>query len=80
MAADGEVLMPLDRPRSRRWPTPHRGGGYEAVAVGLMHAYANDAHERLMAEALAEALAPDLPVSLSSVCRRRCGNCRASTP
>ena len=41
-------------------------GGYEAVAIGLMHAYANDAHERQMADAL-RAIAPSLSISLSSV-------------
>jgi N-methylhydantoinase A len=41
-------------------------GGYEAVAVGLMHAYANDIHECMVADALRRA-APDLAVSISSV-------------
>jgi N-methylhydantoinase A len=39
--------------------------GLEAVAVCLLHAYANGAHERRLAEALAQAL-PDVLVSLSS--------------
>jgi N-methylhydantoinase A/oxoprolinase/acetone carboxylase beta subunit len=37
----------------------------EAVAIGLLHAYANPAHERALAEAVARAL-PGVPVSLSS--------------
>jgi N-methylhydantoinase A len=40
-------------------------GGYEAVSVSLLHAYANPAHERALAVALRRA-APDLGVSLSS--------------
>jgi len=37
----------------------------EAVAVALLHAYADPRHERLLGELLAELL-PDVPVSLSS--------------
>jgi N-methylhydantoinase A len=40
-------------------------GGYEAVSISLLHAYANPAHERALAVALRRA-APDLCVSLSS--------------
>ncbi len=36
-----------------------------SIAVGLLHAYANDAHEKLVAEVLAERL-PGVTVSLSS--------------
>ena len=39
--------------------------GIEAVAVGLLHSYANPAHERRVGEILAEAL-PDLRITLSS--------------
>ena len=38
---------------------------YESVAVGLLHSYVNDAHERMVAEVLAEKL-PGVMVSLSS--------------
>ena len=37
----------------------------EAVAIGLLHAYANPAHERALRDAVAAAL-PGVPVSLSS--------------
>ena len=40
-------------------------GGYESVAVCLLHAAVDGRHERAVADALAEA-APGLPVSLSS--------------
>jgi len=66
MGPRGEVLMALDETEARTMADRIAGGGYEAVAIGLMHAYANDAHERAMARALSAA-APDLPVSLSSV-------------
>jgi N-methylhydantoinase A len=66
MGPKGEVLLPLDPAEARAMAERIVAGGYEAVAIGLMHAYANDAHERMMAEALA-AVAPDLSVSISSV-------------
>ncbi len=66
MGPKGEVLLPLDPATARAMAETIAAGGYEAVAIGLMHAYANDAHERMMADALAAA-APGLSVSLSSV-------------
>lgn len=66
MGPAGEVLLPLDQDEVAQMVQRVLDGGYEAVAIGLMHAYANDAHERQMAEAL-YAAAPDLSVSLSSV-------------
>ncbi|WP_417522609.1 hydantoinase/oxoprolinase family protein [Marinovum sp.] len=66
MGPAGEVLLPLDPAEVARMVQTIRDGGYEAVAIGLMHSYANDAHEVQMAEALRKA-APDLPISLSSV-------------
>ena len=39
--------------------------GFESVAVGLIHSYLNDAHERLVRDVLAERL-PHVMVSLSS--------------
>ncbi len=39
--------------------------GIEAVAIGLLHAYADPRHERRVAEIIANAY-PDLPLSLSS--------------
>lgn len=62
----GEVLLPLDRAEARAMAARILAEGYEAVAIGLIHAYANDAHEKMMAEALAE-VAPGLSVSISSV-------------
>ncbi|WP_299483764.1 hydantoinase/oxoprolinase family protein [uncultured Roseibium sp.] len=62
----GQVLLNLDADETRRLAERIVEAGYEAVAIGLMHAYANDAHERMMADALKK-LAPDLSISLSSV-------------
>jgi N-methylhydantoinase A len=66
MAPDGSVLLALDEADAAALARRIAAGGYEAVAVGLMHAYANDAHERAMEAALREA-APGLAVSISSV-------------
>lgn len=66
MAADGSVLLPLDRAELDGLVRTILDGGYEAVAVGFLHAYANPTHEHRVAEALGRA-APDLSVSVSSV-------------
>ncbi len=66
VAADGSVLRPLDEPGVERLiDEVLRPGTIEAVAVGLVHAYANPAHEQRIAEMLRAAL-PDLAISLSS--------------
>ncbi len=66
MGPNGEVLLPLDPAEVAAMVERVVAGGYEAVAIGLMHAYANDSHERMMEAALREA-APDLSISISSV-------------
>ena len=63
IGAQGQVLRPLDRAEVEDLAA--RLQGYESIAIGLMHAYANPAHERLVAEVLAEHL-PGAMVSLSS--------------
>jgi N-methylhydantoinase A len=63
IGAQGQVLRPLDRTEVEA--LADRLQGYESVAVGLLHAYANDAHEQLVADVLAERL-PEATVSLSS--------------
>ena len=66
MSPEGEVLLALSDAEVERVVAQVVAGGYEAVAVGFLHAYANDAHERRVGEALRRAL-PGLSVSLSSV-------------
>ncbi|MEL6953032.1 MAG: hydantoinase/oxoprolinase family protein [Pseudomonadota bacterium] len=66
MGPGGEVLRALDPKEASQIVEQVRAGGYEAVAIGLMHAYANDSHERMIADALRAAM-PDLSVCLSSV-------------
>ncbi|MGR3436332.1 MAG: hydantoinase/oxoprolinase N-terminal domain-containing protein, partial [Shimia sp.] len=64
MDAEGGVLIPLDRGEVEALADLLAEGGYESIAVGFLHAYANDAHERMVAEVLAERL-PGVAVSLS---------------
>ncbi len=66
MAADGDVLLPLEPEDVDRLVQTVLAGDFDAVAIGFMHAYANDAHETMMAKALRQA-APDLSISISSV-------------
>ena len=66
MGPSGEELLALDEAEVQTMVQRILDGGYEAVAIGLMHAYANDAHEVAMAEAL-RAAAPELSISISSV-------------
>ncbi|WP_299407330.1 hydantoinase/oxoprolinase family protein [uncultured Roseobacter sp.] len=66
MGPAGEVLLPLAEDDVASMVERILAGGYEAVAIGLMHSYANDAHERQMAQAL-RAVAPQLSISISSV-------------
>ena len=65
LGPDGQVLLPFDLSEAAIIAEQIVSAGYEAVAIGFMHAYTNPTHERIMAEALHEC-APNLPVSLSS--------------
>ena len=61
----GEVLVPLDEGSVHALVPRFERHGIEAVAVGLLHSYANPAHERRVGEILAAAL-PELRITLSS--------------
>ena len=62
--ARGEVLIPLDRAEVVALAEQVREAGYQSVAVGLLHSYLNDAHERLIGAVFAEML-PEVALSLS---------------
>ena len=64
MDASGNELLPLTRADIEPVVAQIKAAGYESIAVGLIHSYLNDAHERLVVEVLAEML-PDAMVSLS---------------
>src|SRR3990167_4465529 len=65
LLADGSVLRPLDEAAARRVLRELAAEGVEALAVCLLHAYVNPAHERRLAE-LARELAPPIVVACSS--------------
>lgn len=64
IAADGAVLLPLDRAGVRDAADFFVAEGVESVAVAFLHSYANPDHERQAAAILREKL-PDLSISLS---------------
>ncbi|MBI3977815.1 MAG: hydantoinase/oxoprolinase family protein [Chloroflexi bacterium] len=65
ISARGEIVRPLDVETARVAIRRLVGHGVESIAVCLLNAYANSAHERRIGELL-RALAPDCAVSLSS--------------
>ena len=65
MGFDGAVLQALDEASLDAVADRIVDGGYESVAVALLHSYANPAHERAVQDRLA-ARAPDVLISLSS--------------
>lgn len=65
MDARGRILLPLERAQVEALADELREAGYESVAVGFLHSYVNDAHERLIHDVLAERL-PGAMISLSS--------------
>ncbi|MBL8589926.1 MAG: hydantoinase/oxoprolinase family protein [Methylobacteriaceae bacterium] len=65
VAAGGAVLTPLDEASVRAAAARCRALGVSAVAVCLLHAYANPSHERRTAEILAQEL-PGVAVTASS--------------
>ncbi len=62
---NGNVLVPLEHAEIERVVAQLRARNVDAVAIGLLHSYANDAHERRLAEAIETAL-PGVPVTRSS--------------
>ena len=64
ISAKGEVLIPLDRSDVETLVEEIVEAGFESIAVGLIHSYLNDAHEKLVRDVLAEKM-PGAMVSLS---------------
>lgn len=64
ISASGDVLIPLDREAVELLVDQIQEAGFESVAVGLIHSYLNEAHEKTVRDVLAEKL-PDVMVSLS---------------
>ena len=64
MDAGGNELLPLTRADIAPVVAQIKAAGYESIAVGLIHSYLNDTHEKLVGEVLTEMM-PDAMVSLS---------------
>lgn len=63
----GEEIAPLDTARLMGLAAEATERGAEAVAISLLHSYANPSHERAVAEALRAGLSDDsIPISVSS--------------
>nr|WP_210292613.1 hydantoinase/oxoprolinase family protein [Rhizobium sp. BK602] len=63
--ASGKVLLALDEPSVAAVVEAIAAGGYESVAIGFIHAYANGAHEVAVRDAILKRL-PNVSVSISS--------------
>ena len=63
--ANGQILVDTDRAEVEAVVDQIAKGGFESVAVGLIHSYLNPTHEQLVRDVLAEKL-PDVAVSISS--------------
>ena len=64
VSATGEVLIPLDRSNVELLAEKINEAGYESVAIGLIHSYLNDSHEKMIRDVMTEKL-PQVMVSLS---------------
>ena len=65
IGANGEVLIPLRRVDIISLIKDIKHAGYESIAVGFLHAYANDAHEVMVRDVIAEHI-PEAIISISS--------------
>ncbi len=63
--AKGDVLINLQRSEVEALIDQIKPANYQSIAVGLMHSYLNDSHEKMIREVLLEKM-PDVAVSLSS--------------
>lgn len=65
MGPNGEVLEPLSDAECDRVVAELRARKPDAIAIGFLHSYANDTHERKMAHAIANAM-PGITVTQSA--------------
>ena len=63
--ANGKIIVDMDRAKVEAIVDQIAEGGFESVAVGLIHSYLNPTHEQLVRDVLAEKL-PNVAVSISS--------------
>ncbi|MEE9336324.1 MAG: hydantoinase/oxoprolinase family protein [Granulosicoccaceae bacterium] len=65
MDASGNVLRPLDMKEVDAIADQLERAGYDSIAIGLIHSYVNDTHEKQVRDALAKRL-PKAMISISS--------------
>ena len=66
LAANGEVLVKLDEGAVKPMAQKIAAEGVSSVAIGFLHAYAHDHHERRVRELLAKHLSPEVTICISS--------------
>jgi N-methylhydantoinase A len=66
LSADGDVLVPLDRAAIPSIAQDLIRNGIGAVAIGFLHAYAHDSHEKEVRTALAALLPKHVTICISS--------------
>jgi len=66
LSADGDVLLPLDESALAGLAKQLTADHVKAVAIGFLHAYAHDAHERRVRDVLQAALPGDVTICISS--------------
>ncbi len=66
LSADGDVLVPLDESALETIAARLLAENVKSLAVGFLHSYAHDAHERRVREVLSKRLPKDVSICLSS--------------
>jgi N-methylhydantoinase A len=66
LSVDGKVLVPLDESGVQEIADKIIAEGVEAVAIGFLHAYAHDAHEKCVRELLSALLPENVTICISS--------------
>lgn len=66
LSADGDVLVPLAESALQSLAQQLREENVKAVAIGFLHAYSHDGHERRVREVLSVALPKDVTICISS--------------
>ncbi|MBB2676590.1 UNVERIFIED_ORG: N-methylhydantoinase A [Rhizobium esperanzae] len=65
VGSDGEILKTLDEAEVAALAASIKAGEYESVAIGFMHSYVNDIHEKKVRDILAAEI-PGISISISS--------------
>ena len=66
LAVNGDVLIPLDQDAIPALADKILAEGVTSVAIGFLHAYAHDAHEKRVREVLKPLLPPNVTICISS--------------